>query len=105
MAELGWARSRGDSAEQEGLRRGAWDRGVGDPEKQWGGLDVHQVEGRVPRSNLELRKERPKGWSGVHEPHLVCPGGHKGQHMSGQPKEVTCYECGNTFSVDWKDRA
>ncbi len=105
MADLGWARSRGDSAEQEGLRRGAWYRVVEDPEKQWVVLDVHQVEVRVPRGNLELRKERPKGWSVVHEPHLVCPGCHKRQHMSGQPKEVKCYECGNTFAVDWKDRA
>ena len=105
MAELGWARSRGDSAEQEGLRRGAWYRVVEDPEKQWVVLDVHQVEVRVPRGNLELRKERPKGWSVVHEPHLVCPECHKRQHLSGQPKEVKCYECGNTFAVDWKDRA
>src|SRR2546426_7386785 len=74
MAELGWARSRGDSAEQEGLRRGAWYRVVEDPEKQWVVLDVHQGEVRAPRGNLELRKERPKGWSVVHEPHLVCPG-------------------------------
>src|SRR5207249_11989375 len=105
MAELGWARSRGGRAEQEGLRGGAWDRVGEDAERRWVVLGVHQVEVRVAGGNLELRKERRKGWSVVHEPHLVCPGCHKRQHLSGQPKEVKCYECGNTFAVDWKDRA
>src|SRR2546425_1081745 len=59
---------------------------------------------RVPRDNLEVRKDRPKSWSVVHEPHLVCPGCHKRRHVSGQPKDVKCHECGNTFSVDWTDR-
>ena len=30
MADIGWARSRGDRAEKEGLRRGAWYRIVED---------------------------------------------------------------------------
>src|SRR2546426_866268 len=41
----------------------------------------------------------------VLEPHLVCPGCHKRQHVSGQPKDVKCVECGNSFGVDWQDRA
>jgi hypothetical protein len=105
MAELGWARSRGDRAEKEGLRRGAWYRVVETPRQSWVVLDVHQVEVRIPKANVQIRKGRPKGWSVVHEPHLVCPGCHKRQHTSGKPKRVKCYECGNTFAVDWKDRA
>jgi len=105
MAEIGWARSRGDRAEKEGLRRGAWYRIVEDSGKTWVVLDVHRVEVRVPKDDIEVRKELPKGWSVVHEPHLVCPGCHRRQHVSGQPKEVKCLECGNTYAVDWKDRA
>jgi len=105
MAEIGWARSRGDRAEKEGLRRGAWYRVVEDAGKPWVVMLVHQVEVRVTKDNLELRKDRPKTWSVVHEPHLVCPACHKRQHASGQPKEVQCYECGNTYAVDWQDRA
>ncbi len=104
MAELGWVRSKGDRAEKEGLRRGGWYRIVEDSGKPWVVVDVHQVEVRVPRDNLEVRKDRPKSWSVVHEPHLVCPGCHKRRHVSGQPKDVKCHECGNTFSVDWTDR-
>jgi len=105
MAEFGWARSRGERAENEGLRRGAWYRVVEEPGKPWIVLDVHQVEVRVPKDNLDIRKDRPKAWSVVHEPHLVCPGCHKRQHVAGQPKEVKCNECGNAFGVDWQDRA
>ncbi|HZH80841.1 MAG TPA: hypothetical protein VFD68_06040 [Gemmatimonadales bacterium] len=103
--DIGWARSRGDRAEKEGLRRGAWYRVVEESAQPWVVLEVHQVELRVPKENLEIRKERPKGWSVVHEPHLVCPGCHKRQHVSGEPKDVKCHECGNTYAVDWKDRA
>src|SRR5438046_1868892 len=70
-----------------------------------GGPDVHQVEVRVPKDSVDVRKDRPKSWSVVHEPHLVCPGCHKRQYVSGQPKEVKCHECGNGFAVDWQDRA
>ncbi len=105
MADIGWARSRGDRAEKEGLRRGAWYRIVEDASKPWVVLDVHQVEVRVPKDDLEMRKDRPKAWSVVPEPHLVCPGCHKRQHTSGQPKQVKCFECGNTYTVDWADRA
>src|SRR2546425_1152042 len=74
MAEFGWARSRGERAEKEGLRRGAWYRIVEESSKPWIVLDVHQVEVRVPKDTLDIRKDRPKAWSVVHEPHLVCPG-------------------------------
>lgn len=104
METLGWARSRGDRAEREGLRRGAWYRIVEDSGKPWVVLDVHHVEVRVTRENLEVRKAAPLGWSVVHEPHLVCPGCHTRRHVQGQPEKVTCPECGKSYPVDWKDR-
>ena len=105
MAEPRWARSRGDRAEKEGLRRGAWYRVVEEPGQTWLVLDVNRVEIRVPKDSIELRTDQPRAWSVVHEPHLVCPGCHRRQHVSGQPKDVKCNECGNTYTVDWKDKA
>ncbi len=105
MADVAWARSRGGRAEKEGLRRGGWYRIVEDAGKSWVVLDVHQVEVRVPKEDLEIRGERPTAWSVVHEPHLVCPGCHDRRHVSGQPKTVKCSECGNSYPVDWADRA
>ena len=105
MADIGWARSRGNRAEGQGLRRGAWYRVVEDEKKDYVVLDVHHVEVRMSRGDLEIRKDPPKTWSVVREPHLVCPGCHKRQHVSGQPKDVKCVECGNSFGVDWNDRA
>jgi hypothetical protein len=105
MAELGWARSRGDRAEREGLRRGAWYRIVEEPGKPWVVLDVHNVEVRVQKESLEVRRERPKAWSVVREPHLVCPGCHRRQYVAGQPKDVQCDECGSRHAVDWNDAA
>jgi hypothetical protein len=105
MADLGWARSRGDRAEREGLRRGAWYRVAEEPGQPWVVLDVHNVEVRVQKEALEVRRERPKAWSVVREPHLVCPGCHRRQHVSGQPKDVQCHECSNRYTVDWNDSA
>jgi len=105
MTDLGWARSRGGRAEKEGLRRGAWYRVVEDSGKPWVVLDVHHVEVRVPKDDVEVHPSRPKVWSVVHEPHLVCPGCHQRRHVAGQPKEVKCSECGNTYAVEWSDRA
>src|SRR5881397_741342 len=105
MAELGRERSRGNRAAKDGLMLVAGYRIVEDAGKSYVVLDVHQVEVRVPKENLDARRDRPKAWSVVHEPHLVCPGCHKRQHVSGQPKEVKCVECGNKFAVDWQDRA
>jgi hypothetical protein len=104
MTEAGWARSRGDRAEREGLRRGAWYRVVEDDNKPWLVVDVHEVEVRVPKDAVEVRRERPKVWSVVHEPHLVCPTCHGRRHISGQPREVSCPECGTSYAVDWSDR-
>jgi len=59
----------------------------------------------VPKETLEGRSERPKAWSVGHEPHLVCPGCHKRQHVSGRPGDVTCQECGRSYGVDWSDKA
>ena len=59
MADIGWARSNGTRAEKEGLRRGAWYRIVEDHGQEWVVLDVHQVEVRVPRGNVDVRKDRP----------------------------------------------
>jgi hypothetical protein len=105
MGDLGWARSRGDRAEREGLRRGAWYRIVEEPGKPWVVLDVHNVEVRVQKESLEVRRERPKAWSVVREPHLVCPGCHRRQYVAGQPKDVQCDECGSRHAVDWNDAA
>ncbi len=91
MADAGWARPRGNRGEKAGLRRGAWYRVVEDDGHSWLVIDIHH--------------ERPKVWSVVHEPHLVCPGCSQRRHVAGQPKEVTCAECGNSFTVDWADRA
>lgn len=88
-----------------GLRRGAWYRVVEDDGKPWVVLDVHRVEVRVPREDLELRQQRPTAWSVVNEPHLVCPGCHERRHVTGQVREVTCPECGHAYPVDWSDRA
>ncbi len=104
MAEAAWARSRGERAEKEGLRRGAWYRVVEDAGKSWVVLDVHQVEVRIPKDHLELRPDRPTAWSVVHEPHLVCPRCHERRHVSGQPTSLQCPECGHTHPVDWADR-
>src|SRR5207248_11753928 len=87
MADMGWARSNGTRAEKEGLRRGAWYRIVEDHGKDWVVLDVHQVEVRVPRDNVQVRKERPRSWSGVQEPTLACPGSTRRQHWPGRPKK------------------
>lgn len=105
MADLGWARSRGQNAEKEGLRRGAWYRVVEDSGKSWVVLDVHHVEVRVPKDDVDVKRDAPKTWSVVHEPHLVCPGCHQRRHLAGQPKDVKCAECGNTYPVDWSDKA
>jgi hypothetical protein len=105
MPDAAWARSRGDRSEKAGLRRGAWYRVVEDNGKPWVVLDVHHVEVRVPKGDLEVRRERPRAWSVVHEPHLVCPACHARRHVSGQPAEVQCAECATSFTVDWSDRA
>jgi hypothetical protein len=105
MTEPTWARSRGNRSEQAGLRRGAWYRVVEDAGKPWVVLDVQQVEVRIPREDLELRRDRPNAWSVVHEPHLVCPRCHARRHVRAEPKEVQCPECGQSYRVDWSDRA
>ena len=105
MADQGWARSRGEKAEKDGLRRGAWYRVVEDSGKPWVVLDVHHVEIRVQKDDLEVKRDSPKVWSVVHTHHLVCPGCNQRRHLSGQPKDVKCTECGNNYSVDWSDKA
>ncbi|HEV8304627.1 MAG TPA: hypothetical protein VGQ25_06695 [Gemmatimonadales bacterium] len=103
MVDIGWARSRGNKAENQGLRRGAWYRVVEDAKKEWVVLDVHHVEVRVPRDDLEIRKEVPKTWSVVREPHLVCPSCGKRDVVAEGLKEAKCPECGRTHAIDWKD--
>jgi len=105
MASVQWARSRGERAENEGLRRGAWYRVVEDGGKSWVVLDVHQVEIRVERDDLEMRGDRPKNWSVVHHPYLVCPGCHTRRYVASQPTDYRCPECGNTYPIDWQDSA
>lgn len=103
MASMGWARSRGDRAESQGLRRGAWYRVVEDPQKEYVVLDVHHVEIRTPRDHVEIRKDPPKAWSVVREPHLVCPGCHARYVIPEGAKDAKCPECGRTYPIDWKD--
>ncbi|HUL04456.1 MAG TPA: hypothetical protein VLV16_14640 [Gemmatimonadales bacterium] len=102
---LGWARSKGDRAERDGLRRGGWYRVVEDKGQAWVVLDVHHVEIRVPKDDVEMRQERPAAWSVVHAPYLVCPGCHARRFVSGQVKDHKCPDCGNSYKVDWADRA
>ena len=105
MASVQWARSRGDMAEKEGLRRGAWYRVIEDPGKSWVVVDVHHVEVRIPRDDLEIKPQAPTGWSVVRHPYLVCPGCHVRRYTAGEPRELRCSECGNTYPIDWKDSA
>lgn len=103
MADIGWARSQGNRAESQGLRRGAWYRVVEDPAKEYVVLDVHHVEIRIPRTDLEIRRERPKAWSVVREPHLVCPGCHARAVLPEGTKDAKCAECGRSYPIDWRD--
>lgn len=103
MADTGWARSRGNRAEGQGLRRGAWYRVVEDLQKDYVVLDVHHVEVRIPKGDLEIRTARPDAWSVVRQPHLVCPGCHARAVVPEGKKDARCAECGRTFVIDWKD--
>ena len=55
------------------------------------------------KGDLEIRNERPNGWSVVREPHLVCPGCHSRTVVPEGKKEAKCHECGRTYPIDWKD--
>jgi hypothetical protein len=103
MADIGWARSRGNRAEAQGLRRGAWYRVVENPPKDYAVLDVHHVEIRISKGDVEIRTERPNAWSVVREPHLVCPGCHARAVIPEGQKNAKCSECGRTFPIDWHD--
>ena len=103
MADIGWARSRGNRAEKQGLRRGAWYRVVEDAKKDYVVLDVHHVEVRMERGDLEIKKEPPQAWSVVREPHLVCPGCHARYVVAEGAKDAKCPECARTYPIDWKD--
>ena len=103
MADIGWARSRGNRAERQGMRRGAWYRVVEDPKKEYVVLDVHHVEIRIPRADLEIRGERPTAWSVVRQPYLVCPGCHSRSVIAEGVRDAKCAECGRSYPIDWKD--
>lgn len=100
-----WARSAGDKAEREGLRRGAWYRVVEDDGKPWIVVDVHHIEVRIPRDRIELRQQPPNVWSVVRHPYLVCPGCHARRYVADEPAQLQCPECGNTYAIDWTDSA
>lgn len=76
---------------------------VEDPKKDYVVLDVHHVEIRIPRSDLEIRSQAPTTWSVVREPHLVCPACHARAVIPEGKKEAKCAECGRRFPIDWKD--
>jgi len=105
MADMGWARSRGDRGERQGLRRGAWYRVVENPQKDYVVLDVHHVEIRVPKTDLEIRDQSPTAWSVVREPHLVCPGCASRAVVPEGMKDAKCNECGRVYPINWKDSA
>ena len=65
MAEIGWASGTGDFAAQRGLRRGEWYRVVEDNGAAWLRLDVNQVEVRITRDHLLVRRDEPWTWSVV----------------------------------------
>lgn len=103
MADIGWGRSRGNRAEVQGLRRGAWYRVVENGKQDYIVLDVHHVEIRIPRGDVEIRADSPRNWSVVREPHLVCPGCHARAVFPEGHKDAKCAECGRTYPIDWKD--
>jgi hypothetical protein len=105
MADIGWARSLGDRAEGQGLRRGAWYRLVEDSKKDWVVVDVARVEIRVPKEDLEIRRQAPMSWSVVRQPHLVCPGCCTRAVIPEGMKDAKCNECGRVYPIDWKDSA
>ena len=117
MAELGWARGSGDFAEERGLRRGEWYKVLEDQGAGWLVLDVNEVQVRITRDHLLVRRSQPKTWSVVRltpaeaggdeaqRLYLVCPSCHTRQPATGQPKERECPKCGKTYPVDWSDRA
>jgi uncharacterized protein YbaR (Trm112 family) len=41
----------------------------------------------------------------VRHPYLVCPGCHTRRYAAGEPGELACPECGNSYAIDWKDSA
>ena len=126
MADIGWARGSGAFAEQRGLRRGEWYRVLEDQGAGWLLLDVNDVEVRITRDHLLVRRSQPKTWSVVrltpaeaaleaerlghpndeaHRLYLVCPSCHTRQDISGRPKETECPECRKAYPVDWSHRA
>jgi hypothetical protein len=78
---------------------------VEDDGKPWVVVDVHHVEIRIPRHDLDIKPHAPKTWSVVRHPYLVCPGCHVRRYAAGEPGELRCPECGNTYPIDWKDSA
>ncbi len=116
MGAIGWARGSGEFAEHRGLRRGEWYKVLEDQGEGWLVLDVNDVQVRITRDHLLVRRSQPKTWSvvrltpaqGVDEAHrmyLVCPGCHSRQQLTGRPKEAACPKCQKAFPVDWSDRA
>jgi hypothetical protein len=126
MPDQGWARGSGDFAEQRGLRRGEWYKVLEDHGAGWLLLDVNDVQVRITREYLVVRRSQPKAWSVVrlspeqaaveakkrghpsenaHLMYLVCPGCHTRHHLNGKPKETECPNCRKTYPVDWSDRA
>jgi hypothetical protein len=76
---------------------------VENPQKEYVVLDVHHVEIRIDRGDLELRGDRPTAWSVVREPHVVCPGCHARAIIPEGKKDAKCHECGRSYPIDWKD--
>jgi transposase-like protein len=73
------------------------------PPKDYVVLDVHHVEVRIPKGDLEIRNGAPVAWSVVREPHVVCPACHARAIIPEGKKDAKCSECGKTYPIDWKD--
>lgn len=113
-----WARARGAGA--HGLRRGAWYLVVNDTQPSVVILNVRKQNVPVPRSMLEIRQESPAAWSVVRwedsqrgarrasqeqlgMEYGVCPAcGERARLEPPNVAELTCGQCGGTFTVDWE---
>jgi len=126
MTIVGWARSRGKSGAERGLRRGAWYPVLETSARGFAVLDISDIHVRISRERLQFRGERPAAWAVVSltaeeaereaqrhghpvttlsRVYLVCPGCHARRHLTELAPELRCETCGSAYPVDWSDKA
>jgi hypothetical protein len=93
------------SAPKEGLSPGAWYRVVEDGGKTWVVLDVHHVEVRVPKDDVDVSASAPKTWVWCTTRISSARAATNAATSGDKPKEVKCAGAGNTYAVDWSDKA